>query len=200
MAFPLALRRLVHPPRASWHIFRNRHAYSRLPGAIKSLTVREYAYRFGLATFVETGTYLGDMLWAVHDVFSRCYSIEVDDWLYQRACRRFRHLHHVTIIHGDSENALPALIRSLDGSALFWLDGHYSGGITSMGKTVTPIMAEIRSVLAADQPSHVVLVDDARCFGVDPGYPSLDELRNTVQELRPGNSFEVRDGIIRINT
>jgi len=68
------------------------------PDVVKQRTVKEYAKRFGLHTFVETGTFMGGMVDAVKDVFCQIYSIELGLELYENAKRRFagkkKYYHH----------------------------------------------------------------------------------------------------------
>jgi hypothetical protein len=168
------------------------------PSVVKHDIVRQYADRYGLATLVETGTYMGGTIEALRDRFARIYSIELDDDLYQRARARFAHLPHVTILHGDSAQMLPELLAELREPALFWLDGHYSGPGTAKGRRETPIVEEIRAVLAHLVAGHVILVDDARAFGTWPDYPTLDEFRHLVATEAPALHFTVEDDIIRI--
>ena len=54
-----------------------------VPNAIKQRTIKEYAKIFSVETFIETGTYLGDMVNAVMDTFNKIYSIELDKTLYE---------------------------------------------------------------------------------------------------------------------
>jgi hypothetical protein len=150
-------------------------------------------------TMVETGTYFGDMLQAVRGAFSRLYSVEVDARLYERAVRRFRDDSSVTIVHGDSADVLPQLLNSINEPALFWLDAHYSGGITAKGKSATPVLRELTAIIARDKPAHVILVDDAQCFGTWSGYPSVAEVVELVRVIRPDYKVIVQDDIIRIH-
>lgn len=50
----------------------------------------EYAKRFNLSTLVETGTYLGDMLYALENNFKNFYSIELSKFYYKKALNRFK--------------------------------------------------------------------------------------------------------------
>src|SRR5258708_2430617 len=103
------------------------------PQAVKHAAIREYATRYGLRTLVETGTYLGDSIQANLNRFTKIYSIELGDDLYRRAVHRFKGHGHVSILQGDSTVVLPRVVAQLDEAALFWLDGHYSGGATARG-------------------------------------------------------------------
>lgn len=152
---------------------------------IKQEIVREeYARRFGAKTLVETGTYFGDMINAMKREFNRIIS---------RARAHFRSCENV---EGDSAAVLP-LVATLDGPVLFWLDGHFPGGITAKGKTKTPVLDELRAILAQKESGHVILIDDARDFGRASDYPSPDELRAFVVARRPEWGVAVSDDVIR---
>lgn len=57
---------------------------------------------------------------------------------------------------------MPQIVAELGHPALFWLDGHYSGGGTAKGKQETPISLELRAVLDAPASVRVFLIDDVR--------------------------------------
>ncbi len=89
------------------------------------------------------------------------------------------------------------MLESLDGPALFWLDGHYMGGESGRGTEDTPVMAEMTALFAYPVRGHVVLIDDARLFDGTGGYPRLDEFTTWVQQRRPGTNVTVDGDIIR---
>ena len=45
---------------------------------------------------------------------------------------------------------------------------------------------------------HVILIDDARCFGADSGYPDIPQVEEMARRLFPDSTFAVADDIIRI--
>lgn len=169
------------------------------PPAYKQGVVKEYGRRFDLQTLVETGTYMGDAVAAGKDQFRRIYSIELSADLARLAKKRFRHDAHITILQGDSETVLPGILSGIQEPCLFWLDGHYSGGITALGKSVTPILGELQTIFAHPVKDHVLLIDDARDFRHEKNHPTLAELREFVAARRPDLSFEVEDDIIRLH-
>ena len=63
---------------------------------------------------------------------------------------------------------MSATVGKLEEPTLFWLDGHYSGGVTARGSKETPILDEVDKILSTKESRHVLIVDDARCFGTDP--------------------------------
>jgi len=168
------------------------------PHIVKQKTLRAYAQRFNLRVLVETGTFLGDMVEALRRDFTKIYSIELDPRLYARARRRFATYQHISIIEGDSGVELAHIVDGLNEPALFWLDGHYSAGATARGSTESPIWNELQQILTSQVRGHVILIDDARCFGRDPGYPMLDEIRHYVASIWPAAQWIVTDDIIRI--
>lgn len=166
--------------------------------AQKQAVIREFARKYGIQYLIETGTCHGDMVAAMQNEFKKIVSIELADKFYQEVCERFKGVPNVELIHGDSATKLPEVVAKLEGRALFWLDGHYSGGDTARGEQDTPVNDELRAIFQPRQPDHIVLIDDARSFGVSEGYPTQDEVRRLVQTLRPDWKCEVAEDIIRI--
>lgn len=169
------------------------------PSWVKQRTLADYGERFGLRTLIETGTYLGETVEALKDRFERIVSIELSPELFERARERFAHLGHVEIVHGDSGEVLPEVLSSVREPSLLWLDGHYSAGITAQGREKTPVLREIEAVLSHAVKGHVMLIDDARCFTGEDGWPSLEQVRAHVHGTDPGLTFEVAADIVRIH-
>jgi hypothetical protein len=167
------------------------------PHLVKQRVLLEIAQAYGTRTLVETGTYYGDMVEAMLPHFDRIYSIELADNLYLKAVRRFRRCPQVVLVHGDSSSAIESIVTSLEAPALFWLDGHYSGGETARGEKDTPVLAELEHILAS-RFANPIVVDDARLFGTDPGYPDLQRVVDFVAERAPERTIEIEMDSIRI--
>jgi hypothetical protein len=161
----------------------------------KAAMVRDKGREAQLSTLVETGTYRGRTVDACLGHFERIYTIELEPALADTARRRFAGEPSVTIIQGDSCEELVRLVGTLQGPVLFWLDAHYSAGVTAKGLHDPPLEWELRAILSRDE-RDLVLIDDARELGVKPGYPTLEELRRIVGDR--ASSFEVKDDIVRI--
>jgi hypothetical protein len=131
--------------------------------------------------------------------FQQIYSIEIDRELYSAAVRLFRHRRHVHLVLGDSGDALPRVLSEVRQPAIFWLDGHYSGGTTGRGALDSPIAKELAHIWKHDRFEHIILIDDARHFTGHDGYPTIGELGEIVASHRPAWVCEVRDDIIRIH-
>jgi hypothetical protein len=138
------------------------------------------------------------MIEATKECFSQIYSIELSNELYKKAKKRFSGENKISIIHGDSGIELEKIIKKIDQPALFWLDGHYSGGVTAKGDKDTPIYEELAHILSSPQRGHVIIIDDARCFGRDSDYPTINELIDFIKTKRPDAKIEVECDSIRI--
>ncbi len=168
------------------------------PHGVKQHVLRSYAERYQLKIFVETGTYRGDMVAAMNSLFEKIYSIELSDKLFAEAQRRFKRDTHVELIHGDSGKELGRIMPRIHQPALFWLDGHYSAGDTAKGDKVTPLREELDQILRAPDLGHVIVIDDARCLGSDPAYPTLQAVTEFVLSHRPQARITVENDSMRI--
>ena len=168
------------------------------PHGIKQGVVKKYARTYNCRLFFETGTYLGDMIQVVKDDFKHIYSVELSEQLYRQAQLRFKKDHHITLLQGDSGKVIQKSLKQIQEPCLFWLDAHYSGGITAEGDKLSPVMEEVIIILTHSVKKHVILIDDAREFTGRDGYPELSELKEKVAMLRPELIFTVEKDIIRI--
>lgn len=170
------------------------------PHIKKQEVLKKYAQEYALRTFVETGTYMGNMVEAMKNTFADIYSVELEDFLYKRAKKRFRRHKHIKIIHGDSGKVLKELMPNLTTPTLFWLDGHYSGKLTSQGEKDTPVYEELTQIFSSPDIGHVIIIDDARCFGSPDyqDYPSLSELKKFILSAHPNVQISVETDSIRI--
>jgi hypothetical protein len=136
--------------------------------------------------FVEAGTYLGDTVAAFVPVADRIVSVEMDEVLWRRASARFSQNANVEIVRGDAEEEIPRIVSELGRPALIWLDGHYSGEGTALGRHHEPAVAILGDLGRANvSPGTTIVVDDLRLFGRLPEFPSLESLTSTAREAWP---------------
>jgi hypothetical protein len=170
------------------------------PAEYNQKTVKQYAKLFSIMTFIETGTYLGEMVEATKKTFDRIYSIELDSNLYETAKQRFSKSESITIIEGDSGRVLPELLKSIKSPCLFWLDAHYcSGASTAGGELITPIMKELECILNHSIKNHVILIDDANLFVGKNDFPTIEELERFVFNINPNLVIRIENNIIRVH-
>lgn len=167
-------------------------------GIIKSLLVKQKTN-----VIVETGTYLGDFIAYVLDSVTEIYSIEVSHDLYTRAKDRFLGVEKVHLMQGDSVEVMPSILDMIRASCLFWLDAHWSGGITTGNETKSPIIGELNVVLnhsLRNGLDHLIVVDDAREFTGKRGFPTIPEVERVVKNIMPDWVVRVRSDMIYIGS
>lgn len=203
--------RLYHPLRdlrRSWRFQRkNAAATSRweatgrpmpAPDALKYRVIRAYARRYATPVMIETGTFYGDAIFALRREFREIHSVELARGLFDFNAEELAHHRHIHLHFGDSAVVLPRLVSQVTAPTLFWLDGHFCSGPSARADIDTPISAELDCILSRPPGCDVVLIDDARLFVGQDGYPSIEQLRTAVRARRPRASFEVDLDIIRI--
>ena len=167
-----------------------------LPHLLKQQIVRRYAAASGARVFIETGTYYGFMVQACLGDFDRLFSIEIEPHFYRRAQRLFKPHSNVTLLHGDSAKLLPALLATIRCPCLFWLDAHYSGGLTGKADIETPIGRELETI-CSHPFQHTVLIDDANCFDGTHDYPEITRIEKMARNS--GYTMSSSDNIIRLS-
>lgn len=170
------------------------------PHAIKQNTIKNYNKNKKYKYFIETGTFLGDMLEALQYDFDTLYSCELVPFIYELAKTRFKNSKNIKLFLGDSTYALPQMIAEVNAPAIFWLDGHYSGGDTGWSDVNAgcPIYDEVAAIFASPY-EHTIIIDDARCFNGDAiGYPVLEDFIQTIKSKYAVKSIEVKHDLIRI--
>jgi hypothetical protein len=151
-----------------------------------------------LRTFVETGTDTGQTTEALAPHFDEVFTIEVERARYLNAVMRFVFDWHITVIHGDSDVVLQRLCPMLRTPAVWWLDAHANGPDAS-GPVVCPTPLELQHILNARPFGHLIYVDDIDLFGIEPGYPPVEELERIVESYAPGGyTVQVIDTVLEI--
>ena len=82
----------------------------------------------------------------------------------------------MSLYEGTSESA-DSICSNLKGDICFWLDGHYSEGITFKGIVDTPILFELETIkkYIGNFSNIVIVIDDIRSSHIDKkNYPLLN--------------------------
>jgi len=129
-----------------------------------------------VATWIETGTYLGETTEILAKDAKQVFSIEPSAELYKNAQKKLGGYKNITLLNGLSENLLTGVLEGIEDSHVcFWLDGHFSLGNTFKGPNETPIVDELNIISRYLSKFNLVtvLVDDMRSFPFREitGYP-----------------------------
>jgi hypothetical protein len=193
--FYSTVKSLGHYPDYWYWILRGKP--QRSPHLLKQRTVQEYGKEFGLRILIETGTYYGEMVSAMKSRFDEIYSIEFSPELAAGAMKEFAKYSHIKIIQGDSQTALPELLKSLEKPALFWLDAGYYGWSGEQGDKKR-LGVELDAILRHKINGHVILMDDAHGLNGKNGALTIEEVKKQIQKDFPSRKVEVAFDILRI--
>ena len=167
------------------------------PHVIKQKVIKSYKDKYLYDVLVETGTYLGDMVNAQKKVFKKVISIELSAQLFENARQRFMKDKNVVLFQGDSGKVLHQILDNVNEPAIFWLDGHYSAGITALGDKECPIYEELEAIFQKCRNTPVILIDDARCFIGEGDYPTIEDLTAYVKSKDERYQVAIEYDIIR---
>lgn len=147
-------------------------------GPLASLTTK-LARKYGIDSFVETGTFHGDAARFAAKLFPRVVTIEIKREYQEQAILQSPGT-NIEFLLGDSASLLPDVVASLTGPALFWLDGHAGAGFYA-DEDNCPLLSELRAIGTSPHP-HVILIDDAREFPC--AVPSAVQIRGLADAAR----------------
>jgi hypothetical protein len=134
--------------------------------------------------WVETGTYKGITSLALARKSKQVITIEPDSMLYRRANSRLSIQKNIRVINGTSQESLMSAVNylSFQDQVSFYLDGHFSGGVTYKGDGDSPLLAELNIIqtLLDRKVKFLIIIDDVRLTyqeRVESGnYPSVNHL------------------------
>lgn len=154
--------------------------------------------RYITDVFVETGSYLGDGIEAaIQAGFKTIYSIELSDKYYDICVERFKKNTNVKIIKGDSGYILYDVIKNINSTITFWLDGHHSCGDTALGSAWSPLLLELDMISRHPVKNHNILIDDMRCWSVDNPVIGFgeDQIRERILKINSSYEFKYEAGV-----
>lgn len=165
-------------------------------GALKSDFLEMLKEMFHIETCVESGTYLGQTALNASKVFREVHTIELSARLHTQAKMHLYQAKNVFCYLGDSAKLLPQILSKINSPTLFYLDGHFSGGLTAQGSANTPVLEELRAIYESKIADGCILIDDLKCFqdSLYPnkikelgltGYPTLKEIKDLLLHINP---------------
>ncbi|MFI5003731.1 MAG: hypothetical protein ACHQE6_01835 [Solirubrobacterales bacterium] len=159
-------------------------------GTVNRRLATDLRDQLGLRRAVETGTFWGVTARSLAALFDSVVTIELSASLHARATTALRDLPQVETVHGHSVVALSTIARS-DISTLYFLDGHWSGGVTEGVEDECPVIEEIVAI-GAGHPDDCLIIDDARLFTSAPSpmldaaqWPTIIEVFDAIRYQRP---------------
>ena len=170
------------------------------PNFIKWRTIKNRFHQD--AVCVETGTYLGETTKWLSKNYGMVLSIEPQKKLFDFNARQFSENTKVRIFQGTSEEKFRDVLSQIENKSNinFWLDGHFSGGITHKGIVHSPIVQELECIKRELKRfgKDVIAIDDFRDFRMQEsnGYADRNWLVKWANENQC--SWDVRNDIFFI--
>ncbi len=165
------------------------------PAWIKRRYLLSLLTEFNPEQFIETGTYLGQTTKLVAGRFPELFidTIEIDHNLFLNAQSNLTsYSPRIKVWHGDSKYILEDAIASRQCNRIFfWLDGHFSNGLTSLGDSETPLLDEleiISSYFASTKKVFFIVIDDFHEISINASYPDWIQ----IEAFALKNSCKVR--------
>jgi len=154
-------------------------------------------------TFVETGTAYGQSLIEIYPFFSKIFTVEISEKLWSWLNPQIQNLEHVQHVLGDSLIEIPKFLKSLseEEKVFFWLDAHWSQGLSSKNEYDVPLNQEC-AIIDNEYlgSSAIIVIDDVRMFGTnaneDWSYISQDSIKKSFKNFNILFSKEVDDRLL----
>ena len=148
------------------------------------------------ANWIETGTYLGETSFYLSNFFNHVTTIEPNFELHERAKEKYKYIKNIDFVLGASETKFDHVMLSHSGKLNIFLDGHYSGGITSKTEYVTPLVVEVDSIIKNLEKFDEIrlFIDDIRCMNPEieefSEYPSLGTILQKISGMSSNVSIQ----------
>ncbi|MGB9794562.1 hypothetical protein [Caldisericum exile] len=138
---------------------------------------------------------MGETAKKMANVFSKVYTIEKSEVIFQKASKILSNFPNVNLICGDSREVLKEILEKED-DILFWLDAHCSGGETYGKNDECPLIDELNIIFQKNK-NYCLLIDDARLFLCPPPvphdykkWPTIKEILNVIPDDKQVIIFE----------
>jgi hypothetical protein len=171
--------------------------------SIDTQLISELKRHLPLEVLVETGTFEGDTVAQVRELFETVYTVELSEKYFEISRQRFLHDPAVYVSQGHSPDWLKELTPRLkDLPVLYWLDAHWCVAEQTAGEiSQCPLMEELKAIGCLNSQS-VLMIDDAHLFLCPPPqphessqWPPFDGLIRQLRTLSPRHQMMVLNDV-----
>lgn len=142
--------------------------------------------------FIETGTFKGETIFKIENLFEQLYTIEIKKELYDNVKKIYDYTkrNKINFLLGDSAILLKDILNRLkvNDKIILFLDAHWSSGVTGKSSKDVPLIEEIKIINNMAKNQTIIIIDDYRLFGKGPNKGGCvenweDINKNTVLEI-----------------
>lgn len=154
--------------------------------------------------FVETGTYKGDSVDGIRQLFPEIHTIELSEEYYRSAKSRFSNFSNIHLYLGDSAVIIKDVLKQIGDKAIcFWLDAHWCADKNTGGKdSQCPLLEELRGIGTLNARS-LIMIDDARMFLSPPltpheisQWPDFNDILSELKRLSSVHKLMAVDDVL----
>ncbi len=116
------------------------------------------------SNFIETGTHEGETILNMENHFDNLYTIEINPDYYNNFLQKYNR-NKIKCFLGDSSIVLSDIVKNINGKSIFFLDGHYIGGIKH-SIIDCPLIQELNNIKLYHKEEAIIIIDDFRLFGL----------------------------------
>ena len=140
--------------------------------------IRKHDKYKNISCFVETGTYQGGTIIPMSRYFKKLYTIEIKAHFSHnvRQIAQMKNISNINFIIGDSGEKLESIVKQISEPTIFFLDGHWCGLDTGYGGKDCPLLEEIQHIENNHNDNSIIIIDDARLFGIKRQKPHHKDL------------------------
>lgn len=147
--------------------------------------------------FIETGSYKGSGIQMALDAgYERIYSIELSPLLWNYCRNKFKGKKNVLVFVGYSPMVLTDILEFIDEPITFWLDAHYSGGITAKGEELSPVLKELNVIRDHSINTHTIMIDDIRDWETHGYGISVESAKEFLLTINKDYKFTLENGTV----
>jgi len=137
--------------------------------------------------FIETGTYKGETLDIVLNMYKEIHSIELSDTFYNNCKTKYMQCPKIHLHKGNSKYDLYNIIEYINTPITFWLDSHWSN-VDNVGcdaETHCPILYELEQIQRHSIKNHTIMIDDIRLMDNDHFKVTVAEIEKKLYDINP---------------
>ena len=153
--------------------------------------------------FIETGTAYGQTLQQIQPYFEKIFTVEISTKLYEWLSPQVGNWTNVERVLGDSLIEIPKFLETLSkkDKVFFWLDAHWSQGLSDKNHLDVPLIEEC--VIIDEQYKAdvgLVVIDDVRMFETNTNEDwssiNIDTIKESFNNFEILISEEIEDRLV----